>query len=136
MSPLLPFLLLLCLLTALDLLVPNVVAEYDESRGDPPGTSKDGTNSLIHSGISTSSVSGQTKPTPALDDKDEQTDSEISISSKNKARMLRGSDNPLWRGHSKDSPSQIRKLHQGQRIPPDRERSPITTTLQEQADQK
>ena len=80
--------------------------------------------------------SGQTKPTPALVGSDEQTDSEITIPNKNKTRLLRGSDNPLWRGHTKDSPSQIRKLHQGQRIPPDRERSPITTTLEEQTDQK
>ena len=121
----------------IDLLGPNLMGGAYQPRGDTSVIGKDGGSHLIDNRESGALMCSKTKSPQALADKDEQTDSEITVSSSNKGKMLRSSLNPYWRGYDKRGDGQVLKLHKRQRTTHDRERSPFDDNkllFQEQTD--
>ena len=89
----------------------------------------DGHYGVKHTGFPEPHVSNQSRTTPTLVDKDEQTDSEESVSISTKANMLDQPRNRFWKGYSRRSSEEVHPLHKRERAKYDRKGRTIPYSL-------
>ena len=113
------------------------IGKYDESRECATRAIQDGSSRLVHSRVSSTTMSEQTQSTPSLVDQDEQADQKEPVSKSYTNLMLGGSRNSFWRGHTKGGNSKISQLYKGKRWTPNPKRcSPPPTDWSNQSEQE
>ena len=88
------------------------MGEFNECRNRTPRAIQDGKRSCIDSRKHTPQLSEQSEPASSLVDQNGSSSEEESVPDSNTRQLLAGSNNPLWRGHTKRRYSQISKLHE------------------------
>ena len=94
------------------LLGPDILGTGPHADATAEHTLNYGQSGGIHSGKSDAHVLKQSRPTQALDHKDDKTDQGTPISTNYTSTMLGGSDNCLWKGHSIRRDKKIHQLHE------------------------